>query len=165
MKVMEDVLYFLLIFAIIIVSFSIGLWAMFKPFQRVHDSNHTLYYIDSEKLTENKGFRGIISFLFWRIFDGDFSDAEVLVNKNHTMYNETQFSIGKQFSLEFSHMTGLAFCAVYQGIMVILVINLLIAMMNTTYIKVWENADREWKFSKSYIEVLKNTSTKGIMIR
>ena len=41
----------------------------------------------------------------------------------------------------------------YQGVICILLINILIAMMNTTYNKVWENIDGEWKFSKSHFQV------------
>ena len=48
---------------------------------------------------------------------------------------------------------GLSLWAMYQGIICILLINILIAMMNTTFMKVWENVDGEWKFSKSHFQV------------
>ena len=35
----------------------------------------------------------------------------------------------------------------------ILLINILIAMMNTTYTRVWEQADKEWKYSKTFYQV------------
>ena len=136
----------------IFASFSVSLWMMFKPFQKVC-TNSTLYYIEHEKLKDNKGFRGITSFLFWRIFDGDFSEAQVLVNKSHSLYNKSNFEPGQEFSLEFSHLMGLVFCAIYQGIMVLMLINILIAMMNSTYSKLWENSDMEWKFNKSVLQV------------
>ena len=56
-------------------------------------------------------------------------------------------------SLEFSHFMGIAFWAIYQAIVVILLINILIAMMNTTFSKVYEDADCQWKYSKSYYQV------------
>merc|ERR1719318_173974 len=58
-----------------------------------------------------------------------------------------------EVSMQFSHFVGLAFWAVYQGILVILLVNIFIAMMNTTFMKVSERADLEWKYSKSYYQV------------
>ena len=104
--------------------------------------------IDNDKLTRNQGFRGILSILFWTIFDG-----EVIVNKDHPDYNNTTHTQGNEFSLEFSHLMGLTIFAVYQGLSVILLINLLIAMMNSTYSILWDNADMEWKYSKTYFQV------------
>merc|ERR1712080_99991 len=82
--------------------------------------------------------------MFWRVFDGEFSDAEVVHKEGIE---------GKSFSLEFSHAMGLAMWALYQGLTVILLINILIALMNSTYMKVWENADMEWKYSKSFYQI------------
>ena len=56
-------------------------------------------------------------------------------------------------SLEFSHLMGIAYSVVYQSIIVILLINILIAMMNTTYTKVSQRADLEWKYSKSFYQI------------
>ena len=143
-------------------TFALGLWSMFKPFQNcnVYDEtqpntfgNDTLYCIDDDKLTRNQGFRGILSVLFWTIFDGDFSNVEVIVNKDHPDYNNTTRTQGNEFSLEFSHLMGLTIFAVYQGLTVILLINLLIAMMNSTYSILWDNADMEWKYSRTYFQV------------
>jgi len=54
-------------------------------------------------------------------------------------------------SLEFSHFIGIAFWAVYQGIVAIILINVLIALMNTTYTKISQDSDIEWKYSKSFM--------------
>ena len=43
--------------------------------------------------------------------------------------------------------------AVYQGITIILLINILIAMMNTTYNIIWSSADTQWKYSKSFYQI------------
>merc|ERR1712113_753459 len=43
--------------------------------------------------------------------------------------------------------------AMYQGLTVILLINILIAQMNSTYLRVWENVDAEWKYSKCFFQV------------
>ena len=43
--------------------------------------------------------------------------------------------------------------AVYQGITIILLINILIAMMNTTYNIIWSSVDTQWKYSKSFYQI------------
>ena len=46
-----------------------------------------------------------------------------------------------------------AMWGVYQGITIILLINILIAMMNTTYNTIWSSADTQWKYSKSFYQI------------
>ena len=50
-------------------------------------------------------------------------------------------------SNEFSHLMSMAVWAVYQAITVILLINILIAMMNTTYHRIWESSDTQVRLS------------------
>ena len=83
----------------------------------------------------------------------------VIVNKcNNTVedpcpgYNGTQSDIELK-SVEFSHMMGIIMWAAYQIIVVILILNILIAMMNTTYSDVWQNKDEEWNYSKTFYQV------------
>ena len=84
--------------------------------------------------------------------------------------NEDEFDINC-ISNEFSHLMSMAVWAVYQAITVILLINILIAMMNTTYNRIWESSDTQvsllnplssptnlvfssqWKFVKSYHQI------------
>jgi len=93
----------------------------------------------------------------------DFYNKTVIDKFNETVYkkypNDTEerekaiedfIAEGTQ-SLEFSHLMGVSFWAVYQGIVAIILINVLIALMNTTYTKISEEADIEWKYSKSFM--------------
>ena len=57
------------------------------------------------------------------------------------------------FSLQFSHFVINANWALYQITMAILMLNILIAIMNTTYATMWARIDTEWKFSKSCYKV------------
>eukprot|EP00092_Neocalanus_flemingeri_P016679 GFUD01018042.1.p1 GENE.GFUD01018042.1~~GFUD01018042.1.p1 ORF type:complete len:544 (-),score=113.53 GFUD01018042.1:43-1674(-) len=150
-RVIKDVVYVFIIFLITYISFSVGLWSMFKPFQNCQEKKFQ-YCINETKITKNRGFRGVMSLMFWKVFDGDFSSMEVF-EQEQEQENSTQETIGKEFSLEFSHVMGLTFFALYQGLTVILMINILIAMMNSTYSEVWGNSDREWKYSKSYYQI------------
>merc|ERR1712233_129826 len=53
------------------------------------------------------------------------------------------------FSLQFSHLVINANWGLYQITMAILMLNILIAIMNTTYATMWERIDTEWKYSKT----------------
>ena len=46
-----------------------------------------------------------------------------------------------------------AMWAVYQAIIVLLLINILIALMNTTYNTIWSSSDTQWKYSKSLYQI------------
>ena len=85
-------------------------------------------------------------------FDGDGSDQRI---QHKSALNATA-----EFSKEFSHPVGLSLWAMYQGIVVILLLNILIAMMNNTYMRIWANVDTEWKFAKTHFQVLLTTSAK-----
>ena len=45
----------------------------------------------------------------------------------------------KAFSMELSHLMGLVLRGIYQIIIYVLMLNLLIAVMNTSYSKLWQN--------------------------
>ena len=93
--------------------------------------------------------------MYWRVFSPGVPEY-VTVNKcNNTEESPCPDNgiIIDQVSEEFSHCMGYIMWAAYQVITVILLINILIAMMNTTYSQIWENADMEWKYSKSFYQV------------
>ena len=55
----------------------------------------------------------------------------------------------------------LSFQAFYQLVVAIIMINLLIAVMNNTFSEVWQTADKKWKYSRSYYQVLSQISKKN----
>ena len=54
-------------------------------------------------------------------------------------------------SLEFSHLMGISLWAAYQFFVVIITVNILIALMNTTYSKLTLRADIEWKYHTAVV--------------
>eukprot|EP00091_Calanus_sinicus_P011228 TRINITY_DN25497_c0_g1_i1.p1 TRINITY_DN25497_c0_g1~~TRINITY_DN25497_c0_g1_i1.p1 ORF type:complete len:156 (+),score=36.72 TRINITY_DN25497_c0_g1_i1:39-470(+) len=58
----------------------------------------------------------------------------------------------KAFSMDFSHLMGLVLWGIYQIIIYVLMMNLLIAVMNTSYSELWQNIQVEWKYNKSYFQ-------------
>jgi hypothetical protein len=150
-RILKDVFYVFGVFLVIYLSFAFGMWFMYKPFTKMGGSNQsegnctTMFCLKEEMIYQNPGMRGILSLMFWRVFDGDASTA--MVQSKEEFNNGTMV-----FSVQFSHIMGLTMWAMYQGLTAILLINILIALMNSTYIKVWKNVDVEWKFSKTFYQ-------------
>ena len=102
---------------------------------------------------------GLLSAMFWSLFDPGHPEyvsvkkcGNEMMKKGFSCDPEKDLEVG-QVSMEFSHLMGHAMWACYQGITVILLINILIAMMNTTFSKIWLMADTAWKYSKSFYQV------------
>jgi hypothetical protein len=160
-RVLKDVAIIFILFIILYIGFSLAIYAMYKPF-RGDSFRYEAQTMDSASST--------FSALFWRFFDPgepdavaikrNYNDQEIKIMENeveadHPDVNATELlkeKIGNGTqSLEFSHFVGVSFWAVYQGIVFIILINVLIALMNTTYTKISADSDIEWKYSKSFM--------------
>merc|ERR1712243_259700 len=161
-RVLKDVAIIFLLFIILYIGFSLAMYAMYKPFK-----GDVFRYPEQALESASSTF----SNLFWRFFDpGEPGSVTIMswtqsqIEKmNESLYNDYQndsdarnkerddmIADGTQ-SLQFSHGMGVSFWAVYQGIVAIILINALIALMNTTYTKISEESDIEWKYSKSFM--------------
>ena len=140
-QVIKDALRMVSIYVILFFAHSIAFWSLYKPFREQNDSSNSTNYVLVNPALKTQ--RGMESTLFWRIIAS--TDGEV-VSINNTRN-------GDDFSLEFSHLMGLVLWGVYQIIIYVLMLNLLIAIMNTSYSELWQNAQREWKYSKSIFQV------------
>ena len=160
-KVLKDAFHVFLIYLIVLWAFSIGIFSMYKPFDLRDETQH------NQTLTEHKHnyimpkddlktLKGLMNAMFWLLFDPGKLEYVAIIKcgfegcNNDTKGEDLQIS---QVSMEFSHFIGHAMWACYQGITVILLINILIAMMNTTFSKIWQAADTAWKYSKSFYQV------------
>ena len=160
-KVLRDALHVFVIYLIVLWAFSIGIFSMYKPFD-LRDQNEQNQTEHPYRMAKDdlKTLKGLMSAMFWLLFDPGKLEY-VAINKCEkieegfscdTKDGEEDLQIG-QVSMEFSHFIGHAMWACYQGITIILLINILIAMMNTTFSKIWQAADTEWKYSKSFYQV------------
>merc|ERR1712243_294763 len=161
-RVLKDVAIIFLLFIILYIGFSLAMYAMYKPFK-----GDVFRYPEQALESASSTF----SNLFWRFFDpGEPGSVTIMswtqsqIEKmNESLYNDYQndsdarnkerddmIADGTQ-SLQFSHGMGVSFWAVYQGIVAIILINVLIALMNTTYTKISQDSDIEWKYSKSFM--------------
>ena len=145
-RVLRDVIYVFFIWVIVFLSFGLGIWLMYKPFHAFGQCT-TEYCLEEKLVHDNETMNGVLSQMFWLVFNGD-GFGHRIQHKSALGPNNT-----KEFSKEFSHPMGLSLWAMYQGIICILLINILIAMMNNKFMKIWQNVDAEWKFSKSRLQV------------
>ena len=124
---------------------------MFKPFITKKANNASEAEPSRFQMDEAQSLahvKTLFSSMFWRVFDPGEPDLASIMNVTNVEGKEEKF-----LSLEFSHFMGLALWAIYQAVIVILLINILIAMMNNTFTKVSEHADLHWKYSKSFYQV------------
>merc|ERR1740124_340288 len=146
LQAIKDALRMVSIYIVLFIAHGIAFWSLYKPFQSesrklTQPDSQTSTQSDSGNSTQNytlakganamKTMRGLISTLFWRIIA---SSGPEMVNIKNNQDDENDFS------LEFSHLMGLVLWGIYQIIIYILMLNLLIAVMNTSYSELWQNA-------------------------
>jgi len=154
--VLKDVIYVFLVWVVVYLSFALGIWLLYKPFQALGDGEcNTKYCVEEKLVLDNETMTGVLTKMFWIVFDGDGSDQRI--------QDRDALNVTEEVSKEFSHPTGLGLWAMYQGIVVILLLNILIAMMNNTYMRIWANVDTEWKYSKSHYQVQQYLAPRAIM--
>jgi len=121
------------------------------PFQDAYRSYNDNKQNSSYKTTyrfvnesSQKTWKTLTSAYFWKIvFSDDEGGARIKKWDGKDV----------DFSLQFSHFIINANWGLYQITMAILMLNILIAIMNTTYATMWERIDTEWKFSKTCYKV------------
>ena len=162
--VMKDIIRVVAVYAIVFASFTIAAWSMLKPFQEAYHKSQqnnsttfTFTFIDDSSV---QTFKKLTNAYFWKIV---FADDEGGARIKKWGDNDVDFS------LQFSHFIISANWGLYQIVMAILMLNVLIAIMNTTYAQakntlnpkkkltvdhqMWERIDVEWKFSKTCYKV------------
>eukprot|EP00092_Neocalanus_flemingeri_P100835 GFUD01128833.1.p1 GENE.GFUD01128833.1~~GFUD01128833.1.p1 ORF type:complete len:954 (-),score=174.91 GFUD01128833.1:65-2926(-) len=172
-RVLKDVVIVFILFIILYIGFSLAIYAMYKPFR-----NDKFHYPEQTMYSASETFSSLFWRFF---DPGEAASVEIRRNftnqeiekilkeadpslSDESIQNMTQTASFSSFdiqtremieegtrSLEFSHFVGIAFWAVYQGIVAIILINILIALMNTTYTKISQVSDIEWKYSKSFM--------------
>ena len=150
--VMKDIVRVVAVYAIIFASFTICGWSMVLPFQDAYTEHKQALARNSSFPTNytfvegssQKTWKTLTNAYFWKIV---FSDDEGGARIKKWGANDVDFS------LQFSHFMINANWGMYQITMAILMLNILIAIMNTTYATMWERIDTEWKYSKTCYKV------------
>ncbi|XP_012377297.2 short transient receptor potential channel 6 [Dasypus novemcinctus] len=119
-RTVKDIFKFMVIFIMVFVAFMIGMFNLYS------------YYIGAK---QNEAFTTVeesFKTLFWAIF-GLSEVKSVVINYNH----------------KFIENTGYVLYGVYNVTMVIVLLNMLIAMINSSFQEIEDDADVEWKFARA----------------
>ena len=108
-QVLRDITYVFAIFFVIYLSFALGILYMYKPFSYRGEDNSkncsTKYCIKEQTIKGNKGMRGIFSLMFWKVFDGDASNATFQQQEEFNKTDSTRMKNLLEEKLQNTHRT------------------------------------------------------------
>uniref|UniRef100_A0A8C5EGE8 Short transient receptor potential channel 4-like n=1 Tax=Gouania willdenowi TaxID=441366 RepID=A0A8C5EGE8_GOUWI len=130
-RMLIDILKFLFIYCLVLLAFANGLNQLYFYYET--DGNGTCKGIRCQ--TQNNAFSTLfetLQSLFWSIF-GLIALYVTNVEPNH----------------EFTEFVGATMFGAYNIISLVVLLNMLIAMMNSSYQHIADHADKEWKFART----------------
>ncbi|KAG7479374.1 short transient receptor potential channel 6 [Solea senegalensis] len=119
-RTVKDIFKFMVIFITVFVAFMVGMFNLYS------------YYLGAKYNDAFTTLEESFKTLFWAIF-GLSEVKSVVININH----------------KFIENTGYVLYGVYNIIMVIVLLNMLIAMFNSSFQEIQDDADVEWKFARA----------------
>ena len=124
-SVFKDIVRIASIYAIIYFAVSVTLWSLLKPFQeRGDEPKGTFHNYSLAEESELKNSKNLWNEMVFMIFEPNSpADVQVVPTGEHK----------ENWSTEFSHLVGIGVYALYHIIMIIMMLNVLISIMNTTY--------------------------------
>jgi len=170
-RVFRDVFHISVITIIMVGAIAIGSFNLLKPFelnkehsvpQSIRLGETETYVLHESNMVE---FKGMIRGFAWRLFDSGHPEYFTVRKCNATQKNSTASDFCKSLnkndaeidpgsiSYEFSHFMGLVLWFLYQFLLVMILMNILIAMMTTTFTRISETANIQWRYTKSFYQV------------
>uniref|UniRef100_A0A674MM34 Transient receptor potential cation channel subfamily C member 6 n=1 Tax=Takifugu rubripes TaxID=31033 RepID=A0A674MM34_TAKRU len=119
-RTVKDIFKFMVIFLMVFLAFMIGMFNLYS------------YYLGAKQNDAFTTLEESFKTLFWAIF-GLSEVRSVVVNNGH----------------KFIENTGYVLYGVYNVTMVIVLLNMLIAMINSSFQEIEDDADVEWKFARA----------------
>ncbi|XP_013386770.1 short transient receptor potential channel 4 [Lingula anatina] len=138
-RMMADITKFLFLFCIMLMAFALGLmkiYGFYKGHQRTDEDGTT-----REQEEGLVSLRNTLKTLFWTIFGMvELSTADVVVGGENSTVTVKHY---------ITESAGFIVFGLYHVIAIILLLNMLIAMLNSSYSQIENNLDLEWKFARS----------------
>ncbi|KAF3693251.1 Short transient receptor potential channel 6 [Channa argus] len=119
-RTVKDIFKFMVIFITVFVAFMVGMFSLYS------------YYLGAKQNDAFTTLEESFKTLFWAIF-GLSEVKSVVINIDH----------------KFIENTGYVLYGIYNIIMVIVLLNMLIAMFNSSFQEIEDDADVEWKFARA----------------
>nr|XP_022919022.1 short transient receptor potential channel 4-like [Onthophagus taurus] len=154
-KMNADIGKYLLIFALIIISFTCGTCRLYHYYEGMVQTDKSTGIQKSQE-DSFVNFAGALKTYFWAIFCmSDLSSGDVVIE---TLPGEVENTyIVNEHS--FTEAVGHTAFAIFEILIVIILLNMLVATMSTTFQKVTDNVNVEWTFGKTelYINFMHQT--------
>lgn len=146
-KMTFDCVQFIIIFAIVLGSFTAGMC-------RLYDYYDGMAQVDPDSNAESRqessfvGVSDTFKVLFWGLFCMSSQDAASVVIENLPTESGELGSINTH---DFTEAVGYTLFGVFTVLTVIVLLNMLIAAMSNTFQKITENVDVEWIFGRTEV--------------
>ncbi|CAH1986545.1 unnamed protein product [Acanthoscelides obtectus] len=155
-KMCADLAKYLIIFAIVIISFSAGCCRLYQYYDGMVkvDENQ----IKTQQVSSFVDFASTLKTFFWAILCmAPLESADVVIENLPGESPDTTIIN----THEFTEAVGYIAFAVFEVLIVIMILNMLIATMSATFQRVIDNLDVEWTFGKTdfYLEYMLQSVT------
>ncbi|KAJ8913569.1 hypothetical protein NQ315_017120 [Exocentrus adspersus] len=154
-KMCADLAKYIIVFTIVILSFSAGLCRFYQPYDGMIQVDND---IKTQQVSSFINFSTTLKTFFWAIFCMSPLESANVVIENLPGDTPTSTIINTH---EFTEAVGYIAFALFEVLIVIMILNMLIATMSATFQRVIDNLDVEWTFGKTdfYIEYMLQSTT------
>ena len=144
---LRDVANFMIIFMVVVISFASGLNKIYHYYQgQVRNINGVI----TAQSDAFESFQSTLKTQFWALYGyspPQYADVVIQEQVRH-VGNTTVLVVNKH---KFTEGCGYILFGIYNVVAIIILLNMLIAMMSTSFMNVQDNADMEWKFCRTQI--------------
>ncbi|KAJ8973595.1 hypothetical protein NQ317_010032 [Molorchus minor] len=154
-KMCADLAKYIMVFVIVIISFSAGLCRFYQPYDG-------MIQVDNDMKTQQTSsfidFSSTLKTFFWAIFCMSPLESADVVIENLPGETPGTTIINTH---DFTEAIGYIAFALFELLIVVMILNMLIATMSSTFQRVLDNLDIEWTFGKTdfYIEYMLQSTT------
>lgn len=150
-KMCVDMAKYLTLFAIIILSFTCGLCRFYNYYDSMVQTDSA--GIKTSQVSSFTDFSSALKTFFWAVFCmSSLESADVIIEnlpgetENTTIINQHTFT----------ETVGYIAFAIFEILVVVMILNMLVATMSATFQRVIDNIDTEWTFGKTdfYLEYM-----------
>lgn len=155
-KMGYDMAQFISIFTIIIIAFTAGLCRFYQYYDGMVQTDEASG-LKTQQVSSFVDFKSTLKTFFWAIFCMSSVESANVVIENLPGEKENSTIINKH---DFTEAVGYIAFALFEVLIVIMILNMLVATMCNTFQKVIDNVDVEWTFGKTdlYLEYMVQTT-------
>ncbi|CAH8593775.1 unnamed protein product [Schistosoma turkestanicum] len=163
-RMLTDITRFMVLYLLVLFAFMVGLHNLYwyyglQTFKIYDEATNTTQTLVATEMFE--GLRHTLYSLFWSMFS-QVSISKLPIRKpDQAEHKYTDGMIDSDSPTTIVDSVGMVLFAVYHGIIIIVLVNMLIAMMSHSFESIQEDCDVEWKFARTqlWLNYIDNGST------